>query len=75
MTQLRELNLSNNKYLKDYSLLKTMKCLKKLDVSYNVLEDDSFLAELKSLTHLKLYQTHFHDLALLKDLRALERCV
>ena len=72
MKHLRKLNLSNNKYLKDYTLLEKMKELKHLDISYNEPADFAFLTQLDGLTHLSLCQTRFSDLTLLKNMKDLE---
>ncbi|CAL5971258.1 Conserved_hypothetical protein [Hexamita inflata] len=55
LTNLTELNLSENKIL-DISSISKLKNLKKLNLSVNFIDDISALSSLHDLTHLYLYQ-------------------
>ena len=58
MTHLKSINLANNKYLKNYEVLKQMPELEGLDISYNELSDFSFL---KDLPFLKVFHASLRE--------------
>ena len=69
---LRSLNLSNNQYITDCSLLEEFENLEVLDLSFDNIKDFSFLLKLKKLRDLRVVQGGLKDLRCLKGLTNLE---
>ena len=69
---LRSLNLTNNQYLSDCSILEEFPNLEVLELSFDSIKDFSFLKKLKNLKDLRLIQSGLSDLRILKGLNKLE---
>lgn len=71
MKDLKELNVSNCPYLKDYTILEQFPSLRKLNMNYNTPDSFDFLKNLPKMEELSMEQTGFHDLPLLNHMKKL----
>ncbi|MGC9384885.1 MAG: leucine-rich repeat domain-containing protein [Kosmotogaceae bacterium] len=72
LTKLRELNLTQNRKIKDITPLRNLVSLEKLKLDRNLIEDISALQNLIKLTYLNMLENPIQDLSYLKNLTKLE---